>query len=54
MIGGAGKDTFVLKKGAGYDIIEDFSNNDQINVQGFNNKRVTIRERNGDAWLYRK
>ena len=52
MTGGSGSDIFLIQRGSGYDIIEDFSNKDQINVQGFKNSRVIQRERNGDAFLY--
>ena len=52
LIGGGGRDTFVLSRGRGYDIIEDFSNYDQITVKGFNDNRVRVSEKNGDALLY--
>ena len=54
MSGGDGSDTFVIKRGNGYDIIEDFSNRDQINVQGFNDNRVRIETDGDDALLYAK
>ena len=54
MTGGSGRDTFVLRRGTGYDIVEDFSNRDQITVQGFNDNRVRVVERDGDALLYAK
>ena len=50
--GGAGKDTFVLQRGRGYDIIEYFSNADQINVLGYNDNKVRSVRRNGDVYLY--
>lgn len=54
MRGGGGSDTFVIKRGNGHDIIEDFSNRDQINVQGFNDNRVRIEIDGDDALLYAK
>ena len=54
MTGGSGKDTFVLKRGKGYDIIEDFSNRDKITVQGFNDNRVRIKIEGNDVLLYAK
>ena len=54
MTGGSGRDTFLLRRGTGYDIVEDFSNRDQITVHGFNDNRVRVVERNGDALLYAK
>ena len=52
--GGGGSDTFVIKRGNGYDIIEDFRNRDQINVKGFNDNRVRIETDGDDALLYAK
>ena len=54
MSGGGGSDTFVIKRGNGHDIIEVFSNRDQINVQGFNDNRVRIETDGDDALLYAK
>ena len=50
--GGKGKDTYVLQRGRGYDIIEYFSNADQINVLGYNDNKVRSVRRNGDVYLY--
>ena len=52
MRGDAGRDTFVIRRGQGHDIIKDFSNQDQIRVQGFNKNRVRVVERGDDALLF--
>ena len=52
MTGGQGRDTFVLQRGASYDIIRDFSNADTITVKGYDDDNVRVVERRGDAFLY--
>ena len=52
--GGSGKDTYVLQRGSGFDVIEHFTNADQVTVKGFNDDRVSVVEKGGDALLYAK
>ena len=52
--GGSGKDTYVLQRGSGFDVVEHFTNADQVTVKGFNDDRVSVVEKGGDALLNAK
>ena len=52
MRGGGGRDTFVIQRGGGYDIIDDFTNLDRIRVKGLSNNSINIVDEGNDALLY--
>ena len=51
--GQGGQDTFRIEQGAGYMIIKDFTENEDKILLGVNTSKISIVNRNGDAYIYR-
>lgn len=52
--GQGGRDTFRVQRGAGYTIIEDFTNGQDRIQLGSGSSGLQIRNRGEDAWLYQR
>ena len=52
--GNGGNDLFIVKRGAGYDVIADFDPNDDLIQVGEGLREIEITSRKGDALIYQE